>query len=81
MAPAARGCLIGRLLDTLPSADSEALGRAIEQVREAQEQGINPQARNGITATAIMRALHAEGHQMSDYTVQAHVYWRCGCGR
>lgn len=76
-----RGCVIGRLLDTLPDSDADALQTAIENVRHAHERGIHPQARNGITATAIHRALNAEGHKMTAYTVQTHVYGRCGCGR
>lgn len=76
-----RRCLIGRLLDTMATEDSTALQAAIDAVRERHRAGVNPQARHGITATAIMRALHAEGHEMSDYTVQSHVYGRCGCGK
>ena len=75
-----RQCVIGRLLKTMSDEDSAALQSAIEQVRERHRAGINPQARHGITATAITRALHSEGHIMSDYTVQSHVYGRCGCG-
>jgi len=76
-----RGCAIGRLLDTLPERDSTALAAAIDEVRAADKKGIHPQARNGITATAIHRALDAEGHKMAAYTVQTHVYGRCGCER
>jgi hypothetical protein len=76
-----RGCLIGRLLETMPADDSAALQSAIDAVRERHQAGINPQARHGITATAIRRALAGEGHNMSDYTVQSHVYGRCGCGK
>jgi len=76
-----RGCLISRLLDTMTTEDSTALQSAIDAVRERHRAGVNPQARHGITAVAIMRALHAEGYQMSDYVVQSHVYGRCGCGR
>jgi len=76
-----RGCVIGRLLDTLADEDARALQNAIESVREAHENGVHPQARHGITATAIHRALDAEGHKMTAYTVQTHVYGRCGCGR
>lgn len=81
MTPIVRGCAVGRLLNTLDSGDSRALASAIDSVREAKSKGINPQARSGITATAISRALEAEGHDISSYTVQNHVYGRCGCGR
>jgi hypothetical protein len=81
MTPIVRGCAIGRLLDTLDTDDSRALASAIDNVRDAKEQGVNPQARTGITATAIARALGAEGHDISSYTVQNHVYGRCRCGR
>ena len=76
-----RSCLVGRLLDTLPADDATALQSAIDEVRAAQESGIHPQARKGITATAIHRALSAEGVDTTAYTIQTHVYRRCGCGR
>jgi len=76
-----RACLVGRLLDTLPTEDATALQSAIDEVRAAHERGVNPQARQGITATAIHRALTAEGVNTTAYTVQTHVYGRCGCGR
>ena len=81
MSARARGCVIGRLLDTLATDDATALQSAIDEVRAAQQRGVHPQARQGITATAIHRALSAEGVQTTAYTIQTHVYRRCGCGR
>ena len=74
-----RACRMAKLLTTLTDTDRNAVENAIEMVRERDRGGVNPQG-SRVTGCAIQRALVAEGHDVTPYTVQAHIYGRCSCG-
>lgn len=78
MRPKERSCRVANLLTALTEADRQALENAIEMVRDRDRDGISPQG-SRVTGTAIYRALVAEGHDVTVYVVQDHIYGRCPC--
>jgi len=60
-----QGCGVGKLLGALPKPDRAALLEAM----------VNP----AYTAPAITRALAAEGHKVSNFTMRAHRRSDCPC--
>jgi hypothetical protein len=73
-----RSCRMANLLTTLTDTDRQAVENAIEMVRDRDRGGASPQG-SRVTGSAIYRALVAEGHDVTVYVVQAHIYGRCSC--
>jgi transcription initiation factor TFIIIB Brf1 subunit/transcription initiation factor TFIIB len=74
-----RVCLVGAMANTLDDPDREALEAAINHVWTAHESGLAGRRSTGLSASAIYRALRAEGYKMSEDSVTRHVYRRCAC--
>jgi len=74
-------CLMGAVYQQLDDTDRDALDAAIAQVRAAREVGTSNRAAMGLSASAVYRALRAEGYNVSLDTVSRHVFQHCACVR
>jgi DNA-binding phage protein len=77
--PTSNVCLVGALYQTLSPSDQAALDAAMEQVRAAKQSGVVNRSAAGLSASALYRAIRAEGYQVSLDVVTRHTFQRCAC--
>ena len=78
-------CRFGRLEYELSDDDWAVVLASVAEIRETRElatargrETVNQAS--GLSASALSRALRAEGYDISKDVVQAHAYWHCRCG-
>lgn len=72
-------CHLGRIVQTMPADDRDALAAAVDKVRAYRQASGVRNSSTMVTAAAIRRALVAEGYTVSKDTVEKHVAGSCGC--